>query len=299
MNVVMRTARHHAGRVKRKLTDYLDMLAAKNVLLELNKLSGTEKRILKMTSLTLASNDAMHVKSQSRHYLGVGLSAIRCINRIVQHTRTDVGKILDLPCGHGRVLRFLRSSFTNAQITACEIDPDGVRFCEQTFAASGIISTHELRTLTFPNKFDLIWCGSLVTHLDRKHATELLQCFHRYLAPNGLCLFTTAVWGMAETGKEHYGLSSDRQRKLLTELAETGYGYADYSVDGYGISVVSFECMTKIASDIGDWRLVAFMQRGWDDHQDVYGYFKSVTEPPEPLIINAASTKPNVRSPLF
>jgi SAM-dependent methyltransferase len=298
----MRTARRHAGRAKRKLENYLNMLAAKNALLDSHELSEAEKRVLKITSLSLAPNDTMHVKGESRHYLGVGLSAMRCINRILQHTRTDVGNILDLPCGHGRVLRFLRSTFANAQITACEIDPDGVRFCEQAFTASGIISTHELATLTFPNRFDLIWCGSLVTHLDRKHASDLLHCFYRHLAPNGVCLFTShgqtsREW--LESGEEYYGLSSDIQRKLLTELAKTGYGYADYSVPGYGISVVSFECMTKIASDVGDWCLVAFMQRGWDDHQDVYGYIKSVTGAPEPLIINAARTKPDMRSPLF
>jgi SAM-dependent methyltransferase len=268
------------------------MLAAKNALLDADDLSETEKRLLKITWLSLASNDTMHVKGESRHYLGVGLSAMRCINRIVQHTRTDVGNILDLPCGHGRVLRFLRSTFANAQITACEIDPDGARFCEQTFAATGIISTHELTKLTFHNKFDLIWCGSLVTHLERKHAIDLLHCFYRHLAPNGVCLFTShgqtsREW--LESGEEHYGLCSDKKRKLLTELAKTGYGYADYSVPGYGISVVSFDCMTKIASGVGDWCLVAFLQRGWDDHQDVYGYFKSVTEAPEPLFLRGSN----------
>jgi hypothetical protein len=63
---------------------------------------------------------------------------------------------------------------------------------------------------------------------------------------------------------------------VLAGFAGCGYGYADYdSQIGYGISLVSFDRMTTIASEIGDWSLVAFLERGWDDHHDVYGFFKN------------------------
>jgi hypothetical protein len=86
-----------------------------------------------------------------------------------------------------------------------------------------------------------------------------------------------------------YGLSPVRRDKLLAEFAGCGYGYADYDGQiGYGISLVSFDRMTKIAFEVGDWSLAAFLQRGWDDHHDVYGFFKTQTgrTPLKPLIIN-------------
>jgi SAM-dependent methyltransferase len=276
-----------------------EMTSARNALGQSPVLSDTEKQLLRRVSLRVAPDDGMWSSirnlpivpkvSRSREYLAIGLSAMRCINRAVRHTQTNVRSILDLPCGYGRVLRFLRAEFGKAEITACEIDPNAVRFCERTFGAVGAQSTSELSKLIFPHQFDLIWCGSLVTHLDQKHTTNLLHCFRRHLAPGGLCLFTThgkITRELLETGARKYGLSPGQREKVLTEFAGCGYGYADYDGQiGYGISLVSFDQMTKIASEIGDWSLVAFLERGWDDHHDVYGFFKTQSDgkPPTPL----------------
>jgi SAM-dependent methyltransferase len=284
-----------------------EMRSARSALLRSPVLSEAEKQLLGRVSLRLAPDDTMYARGQSRHYLGVGLSAMRCIDSAVRHTQTKVGSILDLPCGHGRVLRFLRAGFGKAEITACEIDPNAVRFCAHTFGAVGAQSTSELSKLIFPHQFDLIWCGSLVTHLDQQHTKDLLHCFSRHLAPGGLCLFTThgeiaREW--LETGAESYGLSPGERDKALAGFAGSGYGYADYNDDygiDYGFSLVSFDRMTKIASDIDDWSFVAFLERGWDDHQDVYGFFKTQNgrTPPKPLIASPTSTKHNMAAPIF
>jgi SAM-dependent methyltransferase len=288
-----------------KIKNVTEMTCARNTLLRSPVLGDAEKQLLRRVSLRLAPDDMMYIRGQSRHYLGVGLSAMRCIDRAVGHTQTNVRNILDLPCGHGRVLRFLRAEFGKAEITACEIDLNAVRFCERTFDAVGARSTSEVSKLIFPHQFDLIWCGSLVTHLDQKHTTDLMHSFWRHLAPAGLCLFTThgeitREW--LETGAESYGLSPRQRDKVLAEFAGCGFGYADYDGQiGYGISLVSFDRMTKIASEIGDWSFVAFLERGWDDHHDVYGFFKtqSGSTPPQPLIASSTSTKRAMTAPIF
>jgi SAM-dependent methyltransferase len=238
-------------------------------------LSDAEKRLLKRISLRIAPDDAMFITGSSRHYLGVGLSAMRCIDRAVRRTQTNVRRILDLPSGHGRVLRFLRVAFDKAGITACDIDPNAVRFRERTFGVTGVRSTPEPSKLAFPIQFDLIWCGSLVTHLDQQHTSDLLRCFWRHLATGGLCLFTTHGPTTRERLETNYGLSVRERDKVLGDFAECEYGYADYDgQSGCGTSVISFERMTKIASETGDWSLTVFLERGWDNHQDVYGFFK-------------------------
>src|SRR4051794_26106944 len=68
---------------------------------------------------------------RERHYFGVGRSALECIDisvRAAQTNVSDVKRILDLPCGHGRVLRYLKAAFPEAEITACDIMRDGVDF---------------------------------------------------------------------------------------------------------------------------------------------------------------------------
>jgi SAM-dependent methyltransferase len=283
-------AQHLAGSVRRAIIKRPYMSSARKALLRSRALSEAEKQLLKRTSLRLASNDSMYGAGRGRHYLGVGISAIRCIDRAVHHTKTSVVTILDLPSGHGRVLRFLRAAFDEAEITACELDASAVSFCERAFGASGIQSTPALSKLTFSRQFDLIWCGSLVTHIDQERTKELLHTFARHLAPGGLCLFTTmSTIKWLQTNPENYMLSLEQRDRLLEAFAARGYGYVDYDQPGYGVSLVSFERMTHIASEASDWSLAVFLERGWDDHQDVYGFSKS-RPLPEPLIVHASST---------
>ncbi len=71
----------------------------------------------------------------------------------------------------------------------------------------------------------------------------------------------------------NYGLSADAARQLLSRFEEKGYGYADYENQrGYGISVVSHERMSALARGAGEWNEISFLERGWDQHQDVYGF---------------------------
>ena len=64
-------------------------------------------------------------------------------------------------------------------------------FCQRAFSAKTVRSDIDFNKLSLPGKYDLIWCGSLVTHLDELAAINLLKFFHSHLSPDGLCIFTT------------------------------------------------------------------------------------------------------------
>src|SRR5262249_37742284 len=112
----------------------------------------------------ISSNDGM-LGGNPRHYFAVGRSALWNIARTLDHTAggsSQPKRILDLPCGHGRVLRYLRAAFPEAEITACDLLADGVDFCASTFGAIGVYSDTDLSLIKLPkDNFDLIWVGSL------------------------------------------------------------------------------------------------------------------------------------------
>jgi len=247
-------------------------------LLSDNNLSAKDKALLKKVSLRVHPKDGMYITGEARHYLSVGLSTIRCIESAFEGSNgsESISSILDLPCGYGRVLRFLKPRFPDAEITASEVDDDMLRFCERAFSVNSAKSNVDFDKLNLNKKFDLIWCGSLITHLDVPFVINLLKFFYRHLSPNGMCVFTTHGKFSADSiqkGSITYGLSVVAQNEVLSRFHETGYGYADYeNQHGYGISAVSHERMLAIARDIGEWDEVLFMERGWDNHQDVYGF---------------------------
>src|ERR1700741_2605589 len=74
-------------------------------------------------------------------YFSVGESALRVLRLAVAASwLPDVRSILDLPCGHGRVARYLRAVYPKAELYFCDLDQSGVEFCANTFVGSGIFS---------------------------------------------------------------------------------------------------------------------------------------------------------------
>src|SRR5438132_6598087 len=107
----------------------------KEKLLASNALAPADRTLLAKVDSRISYNDGMY-KGDGEHYFRVGLSAIHCIDEALREAQIEsVKNILDLPCGYGRVLRFLVHRFPQAHVTACELMPDAVRFCAETFGA--------------------------------------------------------------------------------------------------------------------------------------------------------------------
>lgn len=255
-----------------------DFRVAKQRLLSSTELTSEEKGILDKVSLRVHSADTMYEDSNALHYLSVGLSASRCIRETLSRTPAAyrVGSILDFPCGYGRVLRFLRAMFPTSEITAAEIDSTALDFCRRSFPVTTLLSKTTFSDVSLPHRFDLIWCGSLFTHIDEDASSNLLRFFHDHLSDQGVCVFTTQGQhsiDRLQSKKTTYGLTDNAQQKVIRDFLSKGYGYADYSnTPGYGIAAVSSQRIRELARGVGEWHEVLFLEHGWDNHQDVYAF---------------------------
>ena len=266
--------------LKRKLLRHpLSTYIYKHRLLKSSLLEARERDSLKKINSKISPNDTMY-NGDLEHYYKVGLSAIRCINEVLRQAKVEsVQNILYLPCGYGRELRFLIHRFPEAKITACDIDQPAVDFCSETFGTLAAYSSCEFDEILFDTRFDLIWCGSLITHLNSADTLDLLKLFHRYLVPGGVLIFTTHgnfVATRVQKQEETYGLTKENISILTTSYTENGYGYADYypKQNGYGISITSPDWIRAQIQQLGGLQEAYFEERGWDNHHDVFGFFK-------------------------
>ena len=255
-----------------------DFDGAKHRLLCSPDFTHEEKTLLEKVSLQIHEGDSMYTSSNAFHYLSVGLSASRCIREALRSAGKEFedGSILDIPSGYGRVLRFLREMFPNAEITAAEIDRTALDFCRRHFAVTTFLSKTSFSDLNLPRRFDLIWCGSLFTHINEQSSRNLLQFFHDHLSTQGVCIFSThgqrsIDW--IQSKKVTYGLTENEQQEVIRGFQEQGYGYVDYpNESGYGTSTVSHQRMLELAKGVGSWYETLFLEHGWDNHQDVYAF---------------------------
>lgn len=240
-------------------------------------LTDKERELLKQVETKISPRDGMYA-GNGAHYFKVGLSAIHSIETaMIASGLTSVARVLDLPCGHGRVLRFLVHRFPNARFTAADLDRKGVDFCVRTFGAEGIYSQLDLTEFSLDHRFDLIWCGSLITHLNATGIHNLVAFFVRHLLPNGLLVFTThgeRVVHRLQRKEFDYGIDDEDIPFLIASLREKGFGFANYpGANGYGVSLTTPEWIRAETKDLG-LNEVYFREHGWDEHQDVYGFVR-------------------------
>ena len=209
-----------------------DLVSGKKSLLNSDTLGKDDKALLEKISYSIHRNDSMYMPLGSKHYLSVGLSAIHCIEAALEKSgnHNPLSNILDFPCGYGRVLRFLRVKFPSAKLTMAEINQEALAFCKKAFSVDSVLSESDFTKIHLPVKFDLIWCGSLLTHLNEESASGLLKFFHDHLADGGLCVFTTHGAYSAEMIRngDPYRLHERNKQPILSQFEERGYGYADY-----------------------------------------------------------------------
>ena len=250
--------------------------AQKRRLLEDQTLAAPERELLRQVESRISPRDTMYT-GDGAHYFKVGLSAMRVVEEAMRRANLQaVERVLDLPCGHGRVLRFLARRFPQAAYTACDLDRDGVDFCARVFGATPVYSVSNLDALSFDARFDLIWCGSLITHLDAPSTRALFRLFARHLAPGGLLLFSAHgdfVARRMPTGEFDYMLTGAQVETITRRYAETGFGYEDYEGQGgYGVALTSPAWIRARIEEVGKLREVYFAERVWDAHHDVFGY---------------------------
>jgi len=252
--------------------------AQKRRLLEDPTLAARERELLGEVESRISPRDTMYT-GDGAHYFKVGLSAMRAVEEALRRANLPVvGRVLDLPCGHGRVLRFLVRRFPRAAFTACDLDRDAVDFCARAFGATPVYSRIDLDALSFAAPFDLIWCGSLITHLDAPQTRALFRLFARHLAPGGLLLFSAHgdfVARRLPSGEFDYMLTHGQVETITRRYAETGFGYEDYAGQGgYGVALTSPAWIRARLSEVGGLKEVYFAGRAWDDHHDIHGYVR-------------------------
>jgi len=243
-------------------------------------LTPAERRLLEDLEVAVHGADGMYQEGAARHYLSVGISALRAVEVALERSgrSAPIRSILDLGSGFGRALRFFAARFPGAELTAVEVLPAALTFCEQTFGARTIFSSSDLAELELPGRYDLAWCGSVVTHLDAEPSSELLAVVAGVLRPEGVGIFTTHGARSVELIDRGmtYGLDEAGLSRLLAGYRASGYGYADYpGQDGYGISLVDRHRMERLAAASGHWLPICFLARAWDDHQDVYAFARA------------------------
>lgn len=168
-------------------------------------------------------------------------------------------------------MRFLRAGFPGSEIVGAEIQRRALRFCAATFGAEPLRVTTDPSETELPGGFDLVWCGSLLTHLDEAATRTLLSAFAGALASDGVTVVTTHGSSVAtQDGGALADMPAEGANAARRGFEAEGFGYTPYEGQhSYGVSLMSPAWMRDAARKAG-LEVASFTEMGWALHQDVH-----------------------------
>jgi SAM-dependent methyltransferase len=235
------------------------------------KLHGQE-RIFTAVNRTLAPGDGMY-QSNDAYYLEVGASALHLIHRALAAGSRNAGQIrhvLDYACGFGRVLRWLQAGFPLARIVAVDADAKAVRAVKEIFDVDAFVLDLSLQE-EIGAEFDLIWVGSLATHLPEDQLRAVIARLGSLLSPGGLIVATTHgpyVANRIARGEKSYGLDTQGIADIVRAYQQSGYGFSAYpKQQSYGIAICTVSKLMSLIETV-NLQPIFYQGRGWVRHQD-------------------------------
>jgi SAM-dependent methyltransferase len=141
------------------------------------------------------------------------------------------------------------------------------------------VSIEDLRKLTFETDFDLVFCGSLLTHLPHDGAQAALAAVARALSPTGLALVTFQGRHAEHIQRHKWKYLEDALFAVAErQVRKNGFGFIDYRGDfrsrfsaqaRYGVALVRPSWAVHQIETNPELRLLSYAERAWGDHQDV------------------------------
>lgn len=222
----------------------------------------------------IAQADDMLVRDHTQ-YLKIGREALTLVQDACALAGCErVEAVLDLPCGHGRVARWLRAAYPKAKLVVSDTQGPGVSFCMDHLGATGAQAMPDgSHWNALPGPYDIIWCGSLLTHFDRDQWLVHLRRFAERLSPGGVLVLTThgsVALDKLQTGEKDYGLPPEDITRLCDDAVAQGFGYVGYrETPAYGISISQPPWIRELLERETDLRVLSIWESAWDQHQDV------------------------------
>jgi SAM-dependent methyltransferase len=230
-------------------------------------------------------------------YNRIGSGAVDlCIDGLtrVNQSVESVRSILDFGCGYGRVTRAMVQRFHPGIIDVFDVDSQAPIFCAHEFGVRSLVFKKEWdwNSVNFKS-YNLIWVGSVFTHLSEPFARETLSLLYRILKKDGMLVFTTHGEGTFQRtrdgfyGKYYQALADDIEAGYREKgIYFTAYQKQDLEIlpfefkkgQDFGMTWLRPDFVQTMSEQISDGHLhlVEYRPLGWEQHQDTYFFQQGV-----------------------
>jgi len=227
----------------------------------------------------LAKHPGLRVPSAELRYNVVGACTIPQFLRGGEQTVDDIENalrtigtsldqfrdFLDFGCGCGRLLLALEYRHIESTITGCDVDKRAIDWCRHNLDCAKVVVNDALPPSPFKEKtFDLVWAGSVFTHLDEDHQDSWLKEMQRMLKPCGILLASVHGPHLWETRLPSWTIAKLRERGMMYVRTNADSGIHP---DWYQVAWHTEEYIRNHWAPVFD--ILGYLPRGFNDYQDI------------------------------
>lgn len=133
--------------------------------------------------------------------------------------------------------------------------------------------------------FDIVWVGSVFTHLPEDSAKDLMARLLASLKPRGVLAITTHGrcriermksynWGAERRSRPNFNLTRDEMSEILSMYQDSGYGYVGYpNAENYGLCVAEPAWYSRVALAHPGFTQILFQEKA-DNAQDLSAFMR-------------------------
>jgi hypothetical protein len=174
-------------------------------------------------------------------------------------------------------------------VTILDLLDDGVRFCAEHFGARPIHSSEDPEEIRLP-PVDVIWSGSLLTHLPEAGLRGFLRRFSSALVPRGVVVFSTvgrqSVERRLKSGavgiheKTPFNLSPEQRASVVEAFDRDGFAFTSGDLEhpekfpssGFGWAFCSPDWLYRTIRGETDLQLLLYVEGGWGRYRNEWAH---------------------------
>ena len=192
-------------------------------------------------------NDIMFLFSLYHHYgdwgkaleeyMETGYQMAQTLSDIAKNHDVEIGNVLDFGSGYGRVSRFFKVTFPGSKISVSEVKSQSLAFQRDVFGYTPIEHTEDPSSFVAPQEYDLIFAGSVFTHLPKIRFVEWLRLLISCLSKNGILVFSIHnLLDLASPSSEPFVFVEHSEDQVMSEIGDrikdaSTYGSAYVDID--------------------------------------------------------------------
>ncbi len=171
--------------------------------------------------------DQPHVdrRLQRAEYLRQGYEAAMTVAEVCRVLGLEARplSVLDYASGYGRTARFLRAALGDIALSVSDIQDEAVDYAGRITGAMRVPAAWTPGELELRSRHDLVFVGSLFTHLRPEQFGDWIERLYRICAPSGALMFSTHGLDEGPMGRSHQFEPVSESARLPREL----YGTTD------------------------------------------------------------------------